>query len=288
MLKSLTNTQQGLVLALTGYSAFAVSDSCVKWLTDYYSIYQIIAIDTLLAGLMLLAFSKRLGGLESLKDKANAKLHILRIVLNFAVNILMVYCLSFLPLVTIYTAVFTKPFLAVLIAMPLYGEKVGLHRWVSIALGFAGIVLAFQPWQNGFGLDFFLPFGLTFLIALLFVLSRSLKDTSILATGFYPIFGAFVLTLPLAVADFAPVLSWHWAVLGLSAMGVAAGITCVSMAFRKADAGLVSPMMYSEMIWALVLGYFIFSETPDIWMLAGAAIIIGGGIYLIESERRKV
>ncbi|HBR67771.1 MAG TPA: EamA family transporter, partial [Rhodospirillaceae bacterium] len=58
--------------------------------------------------------------------------------------------------------------------------------------------------------------------------------------------------LPLAVADYAPVALWHWAVLGLSAMGVAAGITCVSMAFRKADAGLVSPMMYSEMIWALV------------------------------------
>ncbi|HBR67769.1 MAG TPA: hypothetical protein DEA55_00135, partial [Rhodospirillaceae bacterium] len=70
------------------YSAFAVSDSCVKWLTDFYSIYQIIAIDTLLAGLMLLAFSGRLGGLASLKDSANTKLHILRIVLNFAVNIL--------------------------------------------------------------------------------------------------------------------------------------------------------------------------------------------------------
>lgn len=285
----LSSTQRGMALAFGGYTAFAFSDVCVKLLTERgYSIFQIITVDTAFASLLLLAFSSKLGGLKSLKDPLNSKIHALRILFNTGTNILLVYCLSFIPIATVYTAVFTKPLLVALMAIPLYRERVGFNRAASIALGLTGVLIAFQPWNEPMdAASLVLLMCATLCIALTFLLSRSLKGSSPLAMSFYPIFGSCVLTSPLMFMHFSPIMGGDLIFFLLSGALVAAAITAVSVAFHKTDSAAVSPMMYTEMIWAVLFGYLVFGDVTSPMMLLGAIIIAASGVYLVFSERQK-
>jgi len=289
MFNQLTATHKGMLLALIGYTAFAFSDTSVKWLSEQgYSIYQIIATNTGIGACLMVLFSPFLGGLASLKDRVNAKIHGIRIVLNTSINVSIVYCFSIMPISSVYTAIFTLPFLAALIAMPLYGEKIGLHRWVSIVIGFSGVLIAFQPWQAE--ANFFLmalPLGTTALIALMFLVVRSMRGASLLAMGFYPVFGSCVLLMPLAAMDFTPIALEHLHGFLLSGVLMSSGIILVSLAFQKADSAAVTPMVYTEIIWAIIFGALLFGDYPDKWMLIGAGVIIVSGLYLIRSERNN-
>jgi drug/metabolite transporter (DMT)-like permease len=285
MISHLSNTQKGILLALAGYTSFAMSDACAKWLTLHYSVYQVIAMDTGVATLILLALAPWLGGWKSLCTKKDAKIHALRTGLNLAVNIMIVYCFTFMPLTTVYTMVFTKPFFAALLAIVLYKERANLSRCAAIVIGFTGVLVALRP-DTGVDLQMLLPLGLAFIIALMFVVSRSLEGSSIFSLGFLPTVGSAVVTLALALPAWKTPELFHLIPVVLSGTFITIGIVCVSMAFRMAAAAAVSPMLYTEMIWAIIFGYLIFGDVPDGWMMAGAAIIIASGIYLVETERR--
>mgnify|MGYP001796503019 CR=1 FL=1 len=287
MFNHLTNTQKGMLLAFGGYTAFAFSDASVKYVSTLgYSIYQIISVNTALACLLMLVFSPLIGGIKSLKDGKNAKVHAARIVLNTSVNLLVVYCFSIMPLASVYTAIFTLPFIAALISIPLFGEKIGIHRRISIVLGFAGILIAFQPWGVNFNLfEFLLPVGATVLIAMMFLAARFYKDTSPLAIGFYPVLGCCLLVTPLAIADFQSIILEHFPFFLISGVFMSLGIIGVSLAFKSTDSAAITPLLYSEMIWAILFGVLVFGDYPDSWMLIGAGIIILSGLYLVHRER---
>ena len=287
MFTHLPNTQKGMLLAFGGYTAFAFSDASVKYVSTLgYSIYQIISVNTALACLLMLVFSPLIGGIKSLKDGKNAKVHAARIVLNTSVNLLVVYCFSIMPLASVYTAIFTLPFIAALISIPLFGEKIGIHRRISIVLGFAGILIAFQPWGVNFNLfEFLLPVGATVLIAMMFLAARFYKDTSPLAIGFYPVLGCCLLVTPLAIADFQSIILEHFPFFLISGVFMSLGIIGVSLAFKSTDSAAITPLLYSEMIWAILFGVLVFGDYPDSWMLIGAGIIILSGLYLVHRER---
>ncbi|MFK7839813.1 MAG: DMT family transporter [Bdellovibrionales bacterium] len=286
---NLSATHRGMILALAGYTAFAFSDTCVKWLSEQgYSIFQIIVFVTAIGSALMLLFSPKLGGVASLKDKKNTKIHAIRVGLNVVINVTVVYCFSIMPIANVYTAIFTLPFIAALIAMPLYGEKIGLHRWVSIVIGFSGVLIAFQPWQAGSNIVLMiLPLANTILIALMFLVTRSFKDVSLLAMGFYPVFGTCLLLSPLAFQNFTPVSLEHFHVFVLSGIFMSSGIILVSVAFQTADSAAVTPIVYTEIIWAILFGILIFGDYPDTWMLIGAGVIIISGLYLIRNEHGK-
>ena len=287
MINHLSQTQKGMLFAFTGYTMFAFSDASVKWLSEQgYSLYQIIAVDTAIGAALMLLCAPFLGGLASLKDRKNAKAHGARIVLNTIINLLVLYCFSVMPLANAYTGIFTLPFTAAIIGMLLFGEKIGIHRWVSIVVGFSGVLIAFQPWQADANLMFMaLPVISTIFIALMFMAARYLKDCSLLAMGFYPVIGTCLLLTPLAVIDWQAIDLAHLHGFIICGILMSSGIIFVSLAFQAADSAAVTPIVYTEIIWGILFGALLFSDLPDLWMIVGAVVIIVSGLYLIRSER---
>jgi drug/metabolite transporter (DMT)-like permease len=288
MFSALSPAYKGILLALVGYSAFSVADACAKWLSDFYSIYQIVAFENLLAVVLLLACAPFLGGTRDLlSNRKNWKIHLFRAVLNFGVAVLLTYCYKKFPIANVYTMIFTKPFFAALLAMWFFSEMVSPARWIAIVVGFAGVLLAMQPGTHNFEPFLIIPFAGAGLIALLFVSARMLENPTIFSVGVPPLLGAGLLSIPFTIMHFDMPMVEHLPVFVLIGVAACLGITCVSLAFRVAAAAVVAPFLYVEMIWALLFGWLIFDDRPDAWMLAGAAIIILSGIYLIESERRS-
>jgi drug/metabolite transporter (DMT)-like permease len=287
MFKQINPVYKGILLALFGYTAFSFSDTCTKFLVSHYPIYQVITIDNAVAALFLLAISAKLGGFGNTFKKENLRVHGLRTMLNLGVNILLAYCLFRLPLANVYTMVFTKPFFAALLALPLYAERITPTRLVAIIIGFAGVVIAIKPGAEGFDPFMMLPLFIALMSALMFICARSLHQPSLFSLGFIPMIGVSLILSPIAATNFVMPAVDHMLIFVLGGICMGAALVCVSLAFRTAAASVVAPFMYVEMVWALIFGLIIFKDWPDIWMLAGAFVIIASGVYLVETERRS-
>lgn len=302
MLKNLSTNHTGMILGLVGYTAFAYGDTMQKILAPHYPALQMACVLAALASLVLIFFSNFLGGWRGWNNRREAWFHIVRTGLNIILNILMLYSFTVLPLASIYAMIFAKPFFAAILSIIFYRETVGFSRWASIVVGFIGVLIILQPSTDSFEFDLLIPLFGAFLVAIMFVLSRSLQEASSFVMGFYPLFGTFLFCLPFAIIgtpDFKLFIDqgvWEfvaskdiiWAHVPIFILGglfIATGILCVSMAFRLANASLVAPFLYTEMIWGIAFGYLIFGDVPESMTLVGSAVIIASGLYLILVEK---
>lgn len=286
MFSKLTNTYKGILLGLAGYSLFTVADMLVKFVAPHYSLVQIVASQSLFAVLFLLLLSGKLGGLRSMRDLTDWKIHAFRSVVGITLTMTAAYLFIHLPMTTVYTAIFTQPFCAVIFAVLIYKERAHPKRWLAIGLGFAGVLIAFRPWDADIplillGLLFYAPIA----IALIYIVMRSLKSSSLLAVALFPIAFNLIVTAPFAVADFPVPTLEHILIFMVMGCSASIGFLALSTAYRIADASVAAPTHYIQLLWGLLWGYFIFGDVPDAWMMAGAVVIIASGVYLIVLEQ---
>lgn len=291
MFNGLSPTYKALLLALLAYMAFAISDAAVKFLTSYYSVYQIISSVMALSSLFLLAFSSKLGGIKRLYDPDNLVPHLVRGIGNFFGGLLVVYFFGIMPLTSVYTVLFLSPFIMTLIAIPFFGERVGLYRWVAMIAGFGGVLIAFRPWENDISLfTFVMLLGMPLCFSIMHSMMRIMKDPCDLTIGFYPLVIGLIpmIALTFWAAEFVPFELVHLIPLFISAVCIPIGFVSVSRAYHMAEASLVAPVQYTQMIWGGVLGAMLFGDLPDLWMIIGSGIIIVSGLYLLHQERSNV
>lgn len=276
---------KGMIMAFAGFSSFACSDATFKWLSGHYSITQVIFFDNAFAALILLALLPFLGGVKALTQSKAKALHLLRVILNIMTSLIVAQSFSTLPLADVYTVLFAFPLFSTLLAIPLYKQAVQRKNIIAIAVGFAGVIIALKPGAQGFSTDMILPLFASILIALLFTIPRSMPHESPVSFAFWPFLGTALAMIPLLPAPFVIPALPHLGLMFLIGLFIASGMIFVSMAFRLAPAASVSPLQYTEMVWAIVFGLILFGDVPSLMMLCGAGVIILSGLYLVWHER---
>ena len=289
MLSSLNTAQKGILSALLGYTSFALADACAKWLSAYYETVHVIFwvyCSALIFGIILSPF---LGGLKNTLNTKKLLIHLGRGVCAFAIAMLVVTSLRELSLAMLYTILFLAPFLTTIAAIPIYKEPVPLKNWVIIAIGFSGIIVAFRPDITEITPAVIYAFSSLFFIVALGLLSRPLaKSETLLSLSFYPSISVLFL-LGTALLPEAPLpQTQHIPVFLFNGLCVVVGLGGIAHGYRIAPFSIVAPIHYTQMVIALILGYLIFSDIPNLWMMAGASIIIVSGIMLaISSQKSK-
>ncbi len=286
MFKSLSPTYKGIVLALIGYSGYAISDTPAKFLTAHYSTLAIVFYIALTASIFILVLSPLLGGFKK-PDRGSIRFHVLRGMMNLFLSLLVVKSLSHLPLATVYTIIFAKPFIAAILGMIAYREIVTRQRWTAIALGFAGIVIAMRPGADGIDPALLLPLAAATCAAVMWVSTRSLKGESSFAMGFYTMLVTALVSLPFLLHDFVIPHPEHLYLFAICGAGVSTGVIGLSLAFQNAPSATVSPFHYTQMLWGISLGYLVFADVPDALTMLGAVVIISSGLYLIWARSRE-
>ncbi len=274
----------GALLSLAAFGVYATHDVLIKFLGSSYSPFQVIFFSGLL-GFPLVT-------LALMRERADGNLipkHPLWTAIRTAAAVLGglagFYAFSVLPLAQVYAIFFTMPILITLMAIPLLGERVGARRWVAIMVGLLGVVVVLRPGQADLGLDHLAAFGGAILGAAASVIVRKVgAQERAVVLIIYPMMANFVvmgLALPFVYVPVAPV---HFAMMaGIAALGLLAGVLAIA-AYRRAPAIIVAPMQYSQIIWAIIFGHFIFGENIDIYTGIGTAIIIAAGIYIVLRE----
>lgn len=216
-------------------------------------------------------------------------LQIIRSVLMLVTTLCNFVALRYLQLTETTSIIFSTPLIVALLAGPMLGEKVGLGRLVAIGAGLIGVLVVMRP-----GLGVMHPAALLSLagaIAYAFygVTTRMLAahDSSATTTFYSGLAGVVLMT---------PLLPWIWTttpsaltwflLLMTGALG-SFGHWLLVLAHARAPAAILSPFIYTQIVWMLALGYILFGDWPDPWTLVGAGIVIASGLYLLYRERKR-
>ena len=273
----------GISMAVLGGLCFAIQDAGIKWLTAEFAVLQILFLRSLF-GLALLAASKPLTRESISFDIARPWLLALRTGLNILGWVLFFFGLKYLPLATAVALFFSFPLFLALISVPLLGESVGPRRSAAIVVGFVGVVLITDP-AGGFSLPALMMLGAALGWALVAALTRILGERENTSTIlFYTLLGfAILLALPQYWLWQPPSMQQYLLTFAVAFFGVIAQFS-VTKAYAVASPSLVAPFEYTALIWAAALGYLLWSDVPDWQAIAGAALIIGSGVYIIHRE----
>ena len=289
MLNGFNNTQKGILSALCGFTAFAIADACAKWLGARYDTIYILFWVYFLSFVFGLCASPFLGGLRKTIQTKKLFIHICRGICALAIGLLVVTALSKgLPLATLYTILFTAPFLTTIAAIPIYKESVPLKNWFIIALGFSGILIAFHDGLSSMSSARIYAFCALMFIVILGLLARPVDHKeSLLSLSFYPAITISGLLSFWLLPDLALPEMTDIPIFLLNGLCVTVGLTGIAYGFRIAPYSVIAPVHYSQMVVALVIGYFVFNDIPEIWVMTGASVIIISGIMLALNKNNR-
>jgi drug/metabolite transporter (DMT)-like permease len=198
--------------------------------------------------------------------------------------------LRFLPLAEGSAISFLAPMFAIVLSMPVLGERPTRARWTAAIVGFAGIVILVRPGSAVFHPATGLLVMAAVANALYQLLTRRLPGDSPHTTLFYSaLVGTALLSLALPLAEIPRSVSWSDA-LFLIMLGFLAGVGHWMLigAYLRAPASLVAPFTYLQMIWATMYGYVVFGQLPDGLSAVGMAVIVASGVGLVLHERRRM
>ena len=276
---------------LAAAAMFSCMDALLKVLSGTYSPMQVTAMRGLAAMPLVCAYVAWRREFHAVfSPRLRWRLHLLRGVLGVATMTLFTLGLRSMGLAEAYTLTFVAPLIVTILSVPVLKEAVLPRHWIAIGVGLCGVVIALRPDQHAFfstGAVAVLAAAATY--ALSSVVGRLLSRTEPSATlVFWSTASMSVGGGLLGASVWISVVPEHWPVLlGLAVTGFLAQLA-ITEAFRHGQASAVAPFEYSALAWAVALDWLFWNAVPDGYTLAGAAVIVASGIYLIRREAPRV
>jgi drug/metabolite transporter (DMT)-like permease len=285
-MSSRSGSTRGIVLMIIAVGLLTVNDALAKYLAQRYPVDQVLALRHAAVLLAILPYAALVTGWQALKVN-DWRGQSIRGVLFIAGTVFLVLSVTLLPLATVTSLIMTAPIFVALFSGLLLGERVNRARWLAIIGGFLGVLLIVRPGGHVF------EWGL--LLALAAALANGLRDllTRRLARTETSIAQLFWSNAAVTVACFAT-FSARWQPVGgidvawFLGAGVlnALGHFVMIEAMRAGEAALIAPFRYTALIWAVVIGFLVWGDLPEVWVVLGALVIGASGIGMILMERK--
>ena len=283
----MTDNVKAALLMMGSLALLAINDSAIKAVALTVPLAQIIVLRNAITSTALAFALTRTRGAFRL-SRRDWRLTLLRGVGEAGAAYFYLTALIHIPFANLTAILQATPFVVTLGAALFLGESVGWRRLSAILVGFLGVLLILRPGVEGFDL-----YAIYVLISVLFITLRDLTTrglspevpaltvtfvTSLMVMGLYGVlsFGTPWVAMP------APALLAVVCAAGL----VLASYVTIIRAMRLGEIAFVSPFRYTALIFALILGLVLFGEWPDGWTLAGAAIVVASGLFMLYRERK--
>ena len=215
----------------------------------------------------------------------------LRGVINAGCMLGYFYALSIGPLARITALGFTATLFAIVLAVFIFGEKVGLKRWSAIFLGFAGTIVIVRPGFADIGIESIVTLGAAFGWAVCIIIIKDLGKTESAATitAYMSLTMAPIVLVPALFFWTMPTLyDFAWLIV----IGILGGLGQLSMAnaLKFGEAQVVLPVEFSRLIWIAVIAFIAFDEIPGLFVWIGGGMIMAATTYITlrESRLKKV
>jgi drug/metabolite transporter (DMT)-like permease len=276
---------RAVLCLLFGCALLTAHDALMKWLLGAYPLGQV----WFLRGGVALALALLVA---AMRRELRAALHVtswrdqaIRAGCANASGFLFTAGLGRLPLADCIAIGFASPLFITALAAPLLGERVGWRRWLAVLLGFAGVMLIVKPTGDAFHWAAFLPLSAALFGALRDLQTRRMgrTETSQSILIYSTLLGVLA---GLATTPFAwePPAGGDIALILLAGVVVCGGHFLLIEGFRSADAAFLAPLKYSTLVWGAIFGYALWRDVPAPGIIAGAALVILAGIYVVRQK----
>lgn len=272
-----------IALLVIGNALALISDVFIKFLEAGAPVFQYAFLRCVITLLLLLPFWRQI---DTSKAFEGARLHFIRGHVHLVGIICMFYALIALPLATANAVFYVAPILVMVFSVIFFGERLTKLSLVAVICGFAGILVILRPVD--FSWAALGALGSAAALAINAVLVRKLPREQSTA---HKLFLNHLMIIPLCLAlALWEGAAWSNAVF-VSAVGSSVFIlaynVCVLMAYKHVDANKVTSAEYTGLIWAVIIGWVFFAEVPDMWFLAGSAMIVVP-LLMIGLQQRRI
>ena len=277
----------GIALMCGAVALFACLDTTAKYLNTQMDTMQVTWARYTFAFVLTLFVFNPITHPRLLRTGA-LKLQLTRSLLLFVATAGNFLALRWMQLDEVLSIIFTFPFFVAIASGPLLGEWIGWRRWCAIGFGFAGVLLIARPGLGGVHPAALFSLGATIAYGFYAVITRIVSKVDSDQTSlFYSNFIGALIMLPIIPFFWTTPSSWLIALM-LMAIGVLGSIGHFFLiaGHRLAPAAVLSPFVYTQLIWVVILGYLVFDHLPNSWTMAGASMVIASGLYLLHRERR--
>ena len=277
----------GIALMCAAVALFACLDTTAKYLNTRMDSLEIVWARYTSAFLLTFLVFNPWTRPGLMRTRA-LKLQIVRGFLLVASTALNFLALRWLQLDEALSIIFTFPFIVAIVSIPLLGEWIGWRRWSAIAFGFAGVLLIARPGFGAIPPQAVFSLAATVCYGFYAVITRivSRVDSNLTSLFYNNLVGAVVMVPVIPFVWHTPD-NWLIAVMlvGTGVLG-STGHFCLIAGHRMAPASVLAPFVYTQLIWVIIFGYVVFDSLPTTWTIAGAAMVVGSGLYLLYRERK--
>lgn len=287
-MRSGQGTLAGVGLMLVAMAILPFLDVVAKVLGQQgVPILQIVWARMVMGTVMALPFALAEGGPRRLWPDRPA-LHALRAGFLIAATFCFFFALKFLPIADALAIFFVQPLVVTALSPLILGETVGRRRWSAVAVGFVGTLIIIRPGFQSFNPGMALALASGTALALYMLLTRRMagRDSAMVTTFQTSLIGTVMVSAGVWAV-------WLWPSPAQWALFVALGLIAtlghflIVMAYDRAEASLLAPLAYTEMVMAVAVGWWFFGDFPDGWTFAGVAVLIGCALYISARERQQ-
>ena len=279
------NRRIGIAFFSLATLMFASLDGVAKWLVLSLPVVQVVWVRFFLHTVITGAVLVPQLGLCLFKTK-HPKWQIMRGLMLAIMTGTNFWALQYLQLAQTGSVQFSVPILIALISVIGFGEKIDTGRWIAIFIGFVGVLVIIRPGTEAFHPAILLCVIGAILYASFNILTRRLaRDDHPGATQWTSAFVASVVLAPFALWQWQMPHGWlQWSLLILTGCLGGFGHWAIASAHRYASAAVLGPFLYQQIIYMTLLGWLIFNQVPDHFMVVGTLIVVAAGLYLLWRE----
>jgi|TARA_B110000977_G_scaffold179191_1_gene237556 drug/metabolite transporter (DMT)-like permease len=281
---------RGAFFMMASMAGFVLNDTMIKLVSEDMALFQAVFVRGFFATLFLgiLAWKKKV--IFHRPQSNEFKIIAWRTFAEVSATFCFLTALFNMPLANATAILQCLPLSVTLAASIFLGYQVGWRRYLAILIGFAGVIFIVRPGTDGFNIYSLWALGAVAFVTLRDLLSHKLNSST------PSIFVALITSISIMVLaglasatqewqDISPEILLYLATAGgFILIGYVAGIA----AMRNVEISFVSPFRYTVLIWALLLGFFVFGEIPDAITIIGSLIVVGTGIYTFYRERKAL
>ena len=275
----------GILFAVAAYFSFSILDAFQKTAVINHSIFQLLFIKYIFTLLLSCSEAKRKNNYKFWQSN-NVKLQVLRSFFSIIESGCFVLAFRYLSLADVHSVGSLTPVIIVALSALILKENVSPKTWIAIFVGFFGVLIILRPGLSIFDIKSLLPLMAAFFLGLYQVVTRKVSENDSTETSlFYTSLIGFIVMSILAFVYWQPLtLNSYFLFTGIGIF-FSMGIYFQIIALSKARASIIQPFHYTLIFWAIILGYLVYDDLPDIPTIVGAIIIAASGIYVLRAGK---
>ena len=278
------NPLLGISLMSAAMAINSSKDGIAKLLAGSYSPLTLLFIQFVATSIILAPIVAKQSGIHHLVPNSLIPQILRSTFVALGVG-LFYWAVNFIDIADATAMVFIAPLIVTALSPSILSEPIGFKRTCAVIIGFIGVLIILRPSFDGERTGYFIALGAGIFIAAYYITNRKLaNEASVLASTFYTSSLGTIMLVPLLWYFWTmPLINDIWILLGFAVLATLGQIFMIG-AFSLAAANIIAPFVYTQIIWATIIGYLLFDAFPDEWSWFGILIVVAAGIYIAIRE----